>query len=406
MGKRTKLLATLVAGVLLSTSLVGCGPSDKKDGEESKELLIYVNSNQDETDAFKKIADKWGKDNGYEVTVKLNDNKDDFSKLKPILKSKNCPDIILGIPHDNLGNYVQAGLVSELSSSDVDTSDIRADQLMDAVKIDGKQYAVPLGQETVALFYNKDKVKEAPTTMEDVVKLAKEGVGFNYNLTQVYANAGFIQAGDGYFFGKDDNGNYDPTKLGFDTEAAKNAYKFIKQLSDDKVINMESTDDVALSDFTSEKTGFFISGPWNVGAVKEKLGDKVGVVALPSLNGKTAHPFLGVQMGCVVKNSSKQDAAKKFLNDTYAELCEAEVTAGNRLPVINSVEANGDLFNAFTEATNDAVLTPNIPEVAAIWNSCGNNIKLYVKGEESLDDCAKNTMSETATEVSQIQSKK
>ena len=44
---------------------------------------------------------------------------------------------------------------------------------MDAVKIDGKQYAVPLGQETVALFYNKDKVKEAPTTMEDVVKLAK-----------------------------------------------------------------------------------------------------------------------------------------------------------------------------------------------------------------------------------------
>ena len=136
MGKRTKLLATVVAGVLLSTlAFTGCNGNNSK--KDSKSLLIYVNSNQDETDAFKKIADKWGKDNGYEVTVKLNDNKDDFSKLKPILKSKNCPDIILGIPHDNLGNYVQAGLVSELSSSDVDTSDIRADQLMDAVKIDG-----------------------------------------------------------------------------------------------------------------------------------------------------------------------------------------------------------------------------------------------------------------------------
>lgn len=403
MGKRTKLLATVVAGVLLSTALVGCGGNSK---EEEKSLLIYVNSNQDETDAFQKIADQWGKDNGYKVTVKLNDNKDEFAKVKPILKSKNCPDIILGIPHDNLGNYVQAGLISELSTDDVDTSDIRDEQLMDAVKIDGKQYAIPLGQETVALFYNKEKVTEVPTTMEDVVKKAKEGVGFKYNLPQVFANAGFIQAGDGYFFDKDADGNYDPSKLGFDTDSAKAAYKFVKQLNDDGLMNVETDDKAALAAFTSGETGFFISGPWNVKECKDKLGDNVGVVALPSLEGRTAHPFLGVQMGCVVKNSSKQDAAKKFLNDTYADLCKAEVEAGNRLPVLNSIEADGDLFNAFTEATKEARLTPNIPEVAAIWNSCGNNMKLYITGDESLEDCASNTMKETKTEIDQIQSKK
>lgn len=110
-------------------------------------------------------------------------------------------------------------------------------------------------------------------------------------------------------------------------------------------------------------------------------------------------------MGCVVKNSSKQDAAKKFLNDTYKEICKAEVDAGNRLPVLNSIEAKGELFNAFTEATKEAKLTPNIPETGAIWNACGNNMKLYIKGEESLDDCIKNTMKETKTEIEQIQSK-
>lgn len=388
MGKRTKLLATLVAGVLLSTSLVGCFDGDDKNGgEESKELLIYVNSVKEEYDAFNKIAQDWAKDKGYKVKVQFSDSKK-FQELMPIMKSKNCPDIILGVPHDNLGNFVKAGLVAEVPDGTIDTSALTSEELLSASSIDGKQYAIPTGEDTVALFYNKDKVKTLPTSMEEVAKMAKDDkLGFQYDITNFYHNAGLILAGDGYVFKKDDSGKYDTSDIGYTSDSAKAAFKYIKSLKDDGLMDEATTGDSAKAAFLDGSSAFYISGPWDITAVKDG-GVNFGVMPLPTLNGQTTHPFMGAQIGFVNKNSKLQDEAFEFFKDNYEDLCKQSYEVGNRLPALSSIEPETEELKQFTEAVKNATMTPNIPEMSNAWDPVKNNVTLMLQGQETPDECA------------------
>ena len=88
---------------------------------------------------------------------------------------------MVGIANDNLGTFQKAGLLAEVPSGVIDESKYTSKEVINAVTIGGKQYAVPYAQETVSLFINKDKVKEVPKTMEELVTKAKE-VGFEYNV--------------------------------------------------------------------------------------------------------------------------------------------------------------------------------------------------------------------------------
>ena len=72
---------------------------------------------------------------------------------------------------------------------------------MDANKFQGKVWAFPESTEAVALWYNKDKVKEAPKSIDELLKQAAE-VGLAYN-TGFYHSAGILLAEDGKVF--DDN---------------------------------------------------------------------------------------------------------------------------------------------------------------------------------------------------------
>ena len=398
MGKRTKLLATVVAGVLLSTTaLVGCKDQDNS-GKDSKELLIYVNSVKSEYDAFNKIAQDWAKGKGYKVKVQFNESTK-FQDLMPVMKSKNGPDIILGVPHDNLGNFVKANLVAEVPEGTIDTSAITTDEIINAVSVEGKQYGIPTGSETVALFYNKDKVSEVPATMEDLVKKAKDDkLGFQYDLTNFFYSAGFILSGDGYIFQKDADGKYDTSDIGFDSEDDIEGFKFIKSLKDDGLMDEATNYDSAKKAFLSGDSAFYISGPWDVSAFEEG-NVNFGVAPMPTLNGKTVSPFLGVQMGFVNKNSSNQDLAFEFFKDNYDELCNKSCEVGNRLPVLNSIELEKDALKQFTLATESAKMTPNIPEISNVWDPVKNNVTLMLQGQQSAEDAGKNAEKDLANAI-------
>ena len=75
----------------------------------------------------------------------------------------------------------------------------RSEQLnqsaVDANKFQGKVWAFPESTEAMALWYNKDKVKEAPKSVDDLLKQAAE-VGLAYN-SGFYQSAGILLAEDG-----------------------------------------------------------------------------------------------------------------------------------------------------------------------------------------------------------------
>lgn len=395
MGKRTKIASIILATMVMTSSLVGCGKSGS-DASDKKTMTVYSHLSSNEVVEVEKMAQKWGDENGYTVKV-VDEQTLDIQSFKELANSKNCPDVYYGIAHDNLGAFQKAGILAEVPSGVINADDYTSKSVVDAVTINGKQYAVPIAQEAIGLFVNKDLVSTIPTTMEDVVKIGKEK-GFMFNVTDFYLVNGFVTSGNGYLF-KNNNGTIDPADMGINTETGVKAYQFLQDLvQKDKLVTADITDDIAKDKFLKKETAFYISGPWNVKAAKD-AGVNLEVVALPSLNGNDVKPFLGVQSAFVTEKSEKKDDAFKLIQYLNENMNDTLINVGNRLPVLKSglesdAYKNNKTLAGFVESASKAVPMPNIPEVQSFWTPAKNNLQLLISGQQSAADCAKNTVAQ------------
>ncbi|KLE15859.1 maltose ABC transporter substrate-binding protein [Clostridium sp. C8] len=401
MVKRSKLLAVLIAGIIATTSLVGCGGKDEKGGTantEKKTLTVWSHFTTNEVKEFEKVAKAWGEENNVEVSVVEDQGK--FQEMIQACQSDNGPDLILGAPHDNLGTFQKAGITAEVPSGMVSADKYTSQGIVDAVTIGGKVYAVPFAQETTGMFYNKDKVKEVPKTMEDLVAMAKE-VGFEYNINDFFFSYAFLSAGGGYVY-KNNNGTLDPSDIGLGNEGAVAGLQFISDLvNKDKLMAADITGDIAKGDFTSGKSAFYFSGPWDVSGAKE-AGLNFGVVPMPTLNGKAPQTFLGVQTSFVNENSKNKDLAWKLMEEFVNKGQDIVYKTGSRIPVSKDYVVDDEYTKAFMEQAKVAMPMPNIVEVQAMWEPAANNLKLLTLGQIDAKTAGENIVNQVKEGIKQI----
>ena len=397
--KRKKSFAVLCAAMALSLSLAGCGGAP---AEDAKELKVWSHLTTQEIEAMKPIAEKWGQENGVKVTIV--EDKATTQEDVQAIKAGKGPDIYFGAPHDQLGIYQKAGLLEEVPKDVINPADYGSEQIIQAVTIDGKQYALPIAQETVALFYNTDMVQSAPQTMEEVVAQG-EKVGFKYDINNFYASYGFIAANGAYVF-KNNNGTLDPNDIGLDTEGAVKGYTFIQNLViKDKLMSADIKGDIAKGDFLNKNTGFYISGPWDVQAFKDG-GVNFAVAPMPTLDGNKVPTFMGVQTAFVSTNTKDKELAWKLAKYLTENSGEIVLTKGNRVPVLKKdldskiFEENKDMA-AFAEQLKVATPMPNIPQVTAMWEPAANNLQLLTSGKITPQECGKNIVEQIKQGIAQ-----
>lgn len=403
MVKRSKLLAILIAGLITTTAFVGCGSNSgdggaTSDSGEKKTLTVWSHFTTNEVQEFEKVAKAWGEENNVEVSVV--EDQGEWQTMIQAAQSDNGPDIMLGIPHDNLGTFQKAGVTAEVPSGIVSADKYTSDALVEAVTLDGKIYAVPFAQETTAMFYNKDLVKEVPTTMEDLVEQAKE-VGFVYNINDFYFSYAFLSANGGYVY-KDNNGTLDPTDIGLGNEGAIKGLQFISDLvNKDNLMAADITGDIAQGEFTSGKAGFYFSGPWDVSAAEE-AGLNFGVIPMPTLGGNDTSTFLGVQTGIVNENSKNKDLAWQLMQEFIDKGQDIVYKTGSRIPVAKDYAIDNEYTKAFVEQAKVATPMPNIVEVQAMWTPANNNLKLLTSGQTDAETTAKNIVDQVEEGIKQI----
>lgn len=148
-----------------------------------------------EVDTLQKYADTWGEQNGYEVEVIH--QSPSVQQFAQAVKSAEGPDAVVGIPNDQLADYVNAGLTAEVPAELYNDADF-SEAAVQACYVDGKRYAAPLSVETTALFYNTDMVEKVPATWEELVEQAVENGGVQFDATSIYYDLGFVRACGGY----------------------------------------------------------------------------------------------------------------------------------------------------------------------------------------------------------------
>lgn len=402
MKKYTKIFAILTMMVLLlSAALTGCGGSKTNESKTSDnntaqtqqkkepvELTVWSHLTDPEIAKVQEIANKWAEETGNKVKVLA--DQSDFQAFSTAAQSGKGPDIMFGLPHDNLGTFQKAGLLAEVPDGVINKDDY-VPMSIDAVSYDGKMYAIPISMETYALFYNTDKVQTPPATLDDLIKLGQQ-VGFQYDINNFYFSFAFIAANGGYVF-KNNGGALDPNDIGLNNDGAKKGLALLKDFV--KKYNFMPADingDMAKGNFQSGKIGLYISGPWDVDGFK-KANVKFKVAPLPTVDGKPMPSFAGVQAAFVSANSKHQQEAWDLLKYLAQNTALPLFETGNRIPVLNSVlnndeVKNNEILNAFAEQAKNAIPMPNIPAMAAVWTPAGNALQLVTSGKVAPDKAA------------------
>lgn len=408
MSKRVKILATVMSALILSAAFVGCGTKkeDTSNGtteqKGGKELTVWSHLTDAEVKEIDKIAQEWAKQTNNKVKVVA--DKGDFQAYTQAAQSSKGPDIMFGMPHNDLGTFQKAGLLAEVPAGFIDDSKYASSAVLDAVSWDGKRYAIPVAMETYAVFYNTEKVKEAPKTMEDFLKVAREQ-GFKYDINNFYFSYAFLAGNGGYVF-KNNNGALDPKDIGLNNEGAVKGYQFIQDLVvKEKFMKSDIKGDGAKGEFQAKKIGFYISGPWDVKGFQD-ANVPFAVAPFPTIDGKATPSFMGVQAAFVSSKSKNATEAWDLMKYLSEKAPMPLFTTGNRIPVLKDMLETPEFKNnkyavQFAEQAKNAQPMPNIAEMNAVWGPAGNNLTLLTSGKSDAKKAADTTVEQIKQGIAQ-----
>jgi arabinogalactan oligomer/maltooligosaccharide transport system substrate-binding protein len=385
-----------IAGAGLTTvALAACSSNSSSSGSgagEGQTITIWLDTQR--APAIKPIAAKFKKDTGITVKLVVKDfaNVDkDFISQVPTGKG---PDMIVS-PHDKLGSYVQNGVVAPIQLGDKKKD--YAKVAIQAVTYDGNVYGLPYSIENVALIRNSALVSDVVKTFDEVIAHGKAAQAASGTVKYPFLLGLDPKQGDPYHmyplqtsygssvFAQNSDGTYDASKLTLGDPAGLKFAAACKEWGQQGILNANITGDIALDAFEKGQSAYYLTGPWNIPAIK-KAGIKYAIDPLPSAGGEDAQPFLGVNAFFISAKSKNKVAATKFLIEYLGtdSAQKALYEVGGRPPALttayDAVAKTDPDIKAFGDIGLNGVPMPAIPQMASVWADWGGAELQLIKG--------------------------
>lgn len=371
-------VSVLAAGMLLS--LAACG-SNKKSSTSSSSKVLKVSVDPTYKSYVNSIKSKFEKK--YNVKIKLSTKAmlDEDSALGLDGPAGKGPDVTIA-PYDRIGGLARQG---QLAQAKLVSG--RYNKLgQKTVVYNKKTYGAPITIESLVMYYNKNLVKTAPTSFNQIEKLMQnskyaykndktKNVAFLAQWTNFYNSYGVFKGYGGYVFG---NNNTDATDVGLNNSGSVKALEFIQKYYKNYwpkgTQDINSNENFMIDSFTSGKTAIILDGPWEATTLN-KSNIKYGVAELPKLPNGKRYQALGGGKAWVISNYSKNKGlAQKWLNyvtdnsnqtKLYKQASEipANLTARKA-----AVKAGKELTTAVNNQFKYDTPLINLPEMAEVWN--------------------------------------
>lgn len=390
-----RITLAVMAGSMLFAAGCSAGGRDTSGGAAEGGVALTIWADDKYSRAIKGSATLWGEQNDLRVNVQTV-SKDLQTVFVTASQAGKGPDLVMGA-HDWIGNLVQNGAIDPLQLTD-DTRAAFNELAIKGVTYNGQVYGIPYAIENVVLFRNTDLAPEALKTMEELVAKGKElkasgkvseimalPVGPNgdpYHMYPIYTSAG------GYLFGKGPEGDYNPKDLGVGKPGAVKAFEKIQELGEkgDGALKRSIGPDNVTSIFTSKKTAFLLSGPWQIPDIK-KSGVKYAISPIPSFQGgDEARPFVGVQAMYVASKGRFKSLAQEFATNYFIQpqVAMALYKADQRPPPLKAafeevIKTDPDMAKILDAGKNGDIM-PAIPEMATVWDPLGKAQSAVIGG--------------------------
>jgi multiple sugar transport system substrate-binding protein len=415
-----QIAAIATAGALLALPACGrgadTGPDTKKQdissGKATGTISVWAMGTEGaELGDFVKDFEAANPDADVKVTAIPWESAHD--KISTAIASGDTPDVSL-IGTTWMGEFAQADGLEPTPDGLVDSGDFY-EGAWNSTEVDGTSYGVPWYVETRVLYYRTDLAAQAgwdkpPTSWSELSKFAgdlksKADVGM-----PLYVQPGqtgswqtalpFVWSAGGQMT------NESGTDYTLDSAEMKTGLEYYKSLFDDGFSTTGTLDAGQLeSDFTSGDIGSFISGPWEIGLVKDAGLDtsKFAVAPLPGQESGMGTSFIGGGDLAVFRDAKNRDGAWKFVQwlsqpDVQSKWYETM----SDLPAVKSAWDNGALaddqmLGVFGEQLNNGEAPPTTPtweQVAAVIDS---DVEQVVKGKKDVSDAVSDMQSQAQT---------
>jgi len=368
-GTTTTEATTTTTEAAATTTTAAPATTTTVPAEDLAPLVVWADDKR--APVIEAIAPAFTEATGVEIQVTLVDNdsmKDEVTTKAP---AGEGPDIFIGA-HDWVGELASSGVVAPIDLGGRD-SEFTATGL-NALKWDGAQYGLPYVTEAVGLYYNTDLVPEAPTTLVELTDACDAagdavenclGVPGGNDGGDAYHHHPFLAALGCYIFG------YDPA-----------------------------------SGFLTGVEAFWLTGPWEVGALQDQSDVNWSVTTLPTIDGSPMRPLVGVQGFYLSAFSENAAVAEEFLlnyiatDETMLALFEADPRGSAYVTTIEAV--SGDPVNAtFALSATTGQFMPNVPEMGAVWAPVGDNYLALRNGDIGAEEAAANMAEQVATVIAE-----
>ena len=306
--KKYLLSGVMLGATALTLAACGSGSGEKKASGSSDKTDVTLWITTDSKKFYTKVLEDFEKDNP-DIHVKVVETEDAKAQ-ENVKKDPSSAADVFALPHDQLGQLVDSGVIQEIPEKYVD--EIKADQSETALAgatYKDKVYAFPYGIESQVLYYNKKMLNEDQvSSYENITKEATFGA--NLKAVDAYKIGPlFMSVGDKLF---GDTGE-DVKGTDWNNPAGVSVLQWIADQKDNS--GFVNVGDDYISQFENEKIAAFESGPWDKEKAIEAVGeDNLGIAVYPKMtiggNEVQQKAFLGVKLYAVNQAPADGDSKK------------------------------------------------------------------------------------------------
>lgn len=380
--KKYLLSGVMLGATALTLAACGSGSGEKKASGSSDKTDVTLWITTDSKKFYTKVLEDFEKDNP-DIHVKVVETEDAKAQ-ENVKKDPSSAADVFALPHDQLGQLVDSGVIQEIPEKYVD--EIKAAQSETALAgatYKDKVYAFPYGIESQVLYYNKKMLNENQvSSYENITKDATFGA--NLKAVDAYKIGPlFMSVGDKLF---GDTGE-DVKGTDWNNSAGISVLQWIAdQKNNSGFINVG---DDYISQFENEKIAAFESGPWDKEKAIEAVGkDNLGIVVYPKItiggNEVQQKAFLGVKLYAVNQAPANGDSKKiaadyklaSYLSSEAVQEAQFKDETRNIIPSNTTIQeadyvTNDELANAVVTMSglDYSVVMPKIPEMTNFWTA-------------------------------------
>ena len=409
--KKSRLLAIMIAILTLCLALVACNgnnPGDNSNDNQNKEkVTLTVWGSAEDQAMLKEMCEAYAAanpDKEYKFLFGVQGEGDAADKVLNDVTSG--PDVF-SFASDQINKLIAGGALARVGGqAEIDVKANNSATSVDAATItvngEDQLYAYPCTEDnTLFLYYDKSVIDaEDVTTLDallDAAHAAGRKVHFKLNDDGWYLSSFFFAYPElGYEVTYNDSMTEVGVDINYNNAQGLAVMKALVKYVNHPALVIQTDDSKLIAGFTPTAEGVVeaaagVSGTWNAKAVKDLLGDNMGVAKLPTVEIDGQQKQLTTYMGCKLigvngysQNKGEAHKLAAWLTNQQNQLKRFETRGfgpSNKEVAASEAVANNPVISAVMAQAKFSRAQKSVP--GNYWTPMGSLITPFIERKEA-----------------------